>query len=208
MGDLFGIDTERYPMIGDENYMYWGLYAAFTKEEYFARYRPHNHEIVNSIVECFGRPWNVLSLGCGLGFDVERWHELEVPVLGVEITRYAIEQSPVKHLIVHGSAHDLGVFRSQSYELIVVLELMEHLPPEFTEAAISEIRRVGYNKAILTIGRGKADITHINLRSRDEWERLLAPLDRDLQERLSRSLKARRLVDMVWDRVYVMELRQ
>lgn len=207
MSDLFGIDTEKYPMTGSEKYMYWGQHAAFVEEEYYTRYRPHNHKIVDSIIECFGKPRNVLSLGCGLGFDIERWHELRVPVLGVEITRYAIERSLVGHLIVHGSAHDLGVFRSQSYELVVALELLEHLPPELTEAAISDIRRVGYNKAILTIGRGTADITHINLRPREEWERLLAPLDGDLQERLSQSLKAKKLVDMVWDRVYVMELR-
>ncbi|MFC1999182.1 class I SAM-dependent methyltransferase [Chloroflexota bacterium] len=214
MGDLFGIDTEQYPMTGNEEYMYWGDRSrgatghAFTKEEYFARYRPHNHEIVNSIVACCGAPKNVLSLGCGLGFDVERWHELEVPVLGVEITRYAIERSLVGRFIVHGSAHELSIFRTDSYELVLALELMEHLPPEITEAAIAEIRRVGYYKAILTIGRGTSDVTHINLKPREEWERLLGPLDYDLQERLSQHMKDKGLVDMVWDRIYVMELGQ
>jgi len=212
MHKLFGIDIDKYPMTGNEDFMYWGeksrgsIGRAFTKDEYLSRYRIFNHEIADSIVKCYGRPRNILSLGCGLGWDVERFVQLGIDVIGLEITKFAIENSPVGRHIIWGSAHDLSRFSNDEFELVISLELMEHLPPELTNQTISEIRRVGYGRGIFTIGRGHAELTHINIRPRAEWENLLSPIDYSLQKTLSNSLKEKRLVDMVWDRVYVMEL--
>jgi len=208
---LFDIDTEKYPMIGNEQWMYWGeksrgtIGRAFTKQEYFDRYRKHNHEIVNSIVS-YLEPSRVLSLGCGIGFDVERFVQLGIDVIGLEITKEAIAHSPVSNKIIWGSATDLSQFSDRSFDLVLALELLEHLPPELTEQTISEIKRVGCKYGVLTIGRGSQDPTHINLRPREEWIKLLAPMDDLLQQKISNSLKEKKLVDMVWDRVYVMRL--
>lgn len=211
MEKLFDIDKKKYPMVGNEQWMYWGdkskgtIGRAFTKQEYFNRYRKHNHEIVNTIVS-FYKPNRVLSLGCGIGFDVERFVQLGIDITGLEITQDAITNSSVSEKIVWGSATDLSRFSDRSFDLVLALELLEHLPPELTEQAISEIKRVGCKYGILTIGRGSQDPTHINLRPREEWIELLAPMDNLLQQKIGDSLKAKRLVDMVWDRVYVMRL--
>jgi len=209
--DLFGIDKKKYPMVGNEQWMYWGdkskgtIGRAFTKDEYFNRYQKHNHKIVDTIVSLC-EPKNVLSLGCGLGFDVERFVQLGIDVTGIEITKDAIANSPASNKIVWGSATDLSKFSDNFFDIVVSLELLEHLPPELTEQTISEIKRVGCRRGILTIGRGTQDPTHINLRPKEEWIKLLSPIDYLLQDEIGSSLKEKRLVDMVWDRVYVMRL--
>ena len=200
-------------MIGNEDYAYWGKLGVggggekFTKDSYIARYRPHNYKIVDTIVECCGKPKKVLSLGCGLGFDIERLLTIGVYAVGVEVAKHMINSSPMKDKIFSGSASDLSQFSDSEFDLVLALELLEHIPPELTEKTVSEIRRVGNNIAVLTIGRGKADPTHINIRSRNEWEKILVPIDYKLQKCVSNGLKDKRLVDMVWDRVYVMELK-
>ena len=209
--DRFGIDVNKYPMVGNEDWMYWGKRSvgtvgrAFTKEEYFNRYRSHNHKIVDSIVNYYN-PQSVLSLGCGLGFDVERFVQLGVEVIGLEITQAGIDNSPVSEYIVNGSATDLSIFKDKEFDMVLVLEMMEHLPPELTEQTIKEIRRVGRTYGIFTIGRGKQDPTHINLRPREEWTKLLSPVDTKFERFLRDDLKRKQLVDMVWDRVYVARL--
>jgi len=210
--DKFGVDTDKYSVVANEEYAYWGAKGVgggggtFTKKSYFNRYRPYNHKIVDTIVEFYGKPKKAISLGCGIGFDVERFKQLDIDIIGVEIADFMIRESPVRDLIIEGSMTDLSRFDDSTFDLVVCLEVMEHLPPELTEQAIREIRRIGTSKAVLTIGRGKSDPTHINLRPREEWIKLLAPVDSLLQQKISDSLKAKRLVDMVWDRVYVMRL--
>ena len=206
------LDVSKYPMIDNEDYAYWGKLGAgaggtkFTKESYVARYRQYNYNIVDSIIHYYGKPKKVLSLGCGLGLDVERFVALGIDVIGLEIASHMVNNSSVKDRIVKGSATDLSIFTDNEFDLIVALELIEHIPPELTYQTINEIRRVGSNRTVLTIGRSKADPTHINLRPRNEWEKLLSPIDYSLQQNISSSLKKKRLVDAVWDRVYVMEL--
>jgi len=212
VGDLYGIDTEKYPMVDNPDYAYWGKLGVgggggtFTKKSYATRYRPYNHSIVDTIIKFYGRPERVISLGCGVGFDVERFAQLGIDVVGLEIAEHMIEASPVGERIVRGSMTDLSQFRDNEFDLVVCLEVMEHLPPELTEQAISEMRRVGTKRGVLTIGRGKSDPTHINLRPREAWIELLAPMDDQLLAKISNSLKEKRLVDMVWDRVYTMRL--
>jgi SAM-dependent methyltransferase len=209
--DNFGIDSSKYPMIGNPDWMYWGRCSvgtvgrAFTKEEYFKRYRSHNHKIVDSIVAYYN-PQNVLSLGCGLGFDVERFVQLGIDVIGLEITQSGIDDSPVSEYIVNGSATDLSIFNDKEFDMVGALELMEHLPPELTEQTIREIRRVGRTFGVFTIGRGTQDPTHINLRPREEWMKLLSPVDTKFERFLRDDLKRKQLVDMVWDRVYIARL--
>lgn len=213
MDNLFGIDKDKYPMTGNPDYSYWGEKSVnrhtgrlFNKQQYIQRYQLHNHKMIDSVIEFYGKPNKVISVGCGLGWDVERLVQLGVDVVGLEITQEAIDNSTVKNYIVRGSAHDLSRFNDNEFDLVICFELMEHLPPELTEQAIGELRRIGTNRAVLTIGRGSGDPTHINLRPREEWIKLLAPMDNLLQQKISDSLKAKRLVDMVWDRVYVMRL--
>lgn len=210
--NLFGINTKKYPMTGNPEYMYWGeksvgtIGRALTEKEFFERYRVHDHEIVNSIIDYYGIPNRVLSLGCAFGLDIERFVELGVDVVGIEITKFAIDNSRVKDKIIWGSATDLSMFQKNSFDLVLALEVMEHLPPETTQHTINEIKRVGYNQAIFLIGRSKTDPTHINLRPREEWESLLYPSDKEFEKFLSNDFKTKGLVDAVHERVYVMDL--
>lgn len=85
-----------------------------------------------------------LDVGCAQGYLVEALRELGVEALGCDASRFAVE---------HAAPGALGYVRlgdpsrglpaeDGSFDLVTVLETLEHLAPEAVPAALAELRRV------------------------------------------------------------------
>jgi SAM-dependent methyltransferase len=87
----------------------------------------------------------VLDLGSGEGFGAAILADVAAEVVGVDIDKQAVEHSQLNYgrpglSFEVGSATDLSEFGSNSFDLVVAFEVIEHLAEH--EQVMSEIRRV------------------------------------------------------------------
>jgi len=92
----------------------------------------------------FGGARTVLDVGCATGFVVEALRELGLDAQGCDVSRYAVDHATPGargHVRVGDLLAGLS-WSDASFDLVSVLETLEHLPPEHVPAALGELRRV------------------------------------------------------------------
>ena len=77
----------------------------------------------------------ILIIGPGQGLDtlVFRWR-------GFNVTTFDLDESYKPDIL--GSVHDLSVFRDAEFDVAIASHVLEHLPVELLDSAISELSRV------------------------------------------------------------------
>ena len=118
-------------------------------------------------------PQRVLDAGCALGLLVEALRERGVEADGVDISEYAIAQvhDSIKPYCRIGSiAADLG----GRYDLIVCIEVLEHMPAAEADAAIERFAEHTDDVLFSSSPRDYAESTHVNVRPPEEWAEAFA----------------------------------
>ncbi|MEW6553633.1 MAG: class I SAM-dependent methyltransferase [Actinomycetota bacterium] len=89
-------------------------------------------------------PTKVLDVGCAKGFLVGALRSHGMEAWGIDISDYAVRTAPadVKDWLKVGNCTSMD-FPDGSFDLLVVLETLEHIPPTDIEKTIRELRRVG-----------------------------------------------------------------
>lgn len=89
------------------------------------------------------RPASVLEIGTGSGFvsDYLRAH-------GVRVTTYDFDAALSPDVV--GAAQSLP-FVSGSFDLVLCCQVLEHMPPEVSAAALREFRRVSRRHVVLSL---------------------------------------------------------
>jgi SAM-dependent methyltransferase len=129
-------------------------------------------EIADKIIRDL-RPASVLDAGCAMGFLVEALRERGVEAYGVDISEYAISQ-------VHESVSEFCEVRSladglpRRYDLIVSIEVLEHIPPAETSAAIANLCGASDRLLLSTTPDDYAEATHLNVQPAEAWSAALA----------------------------------
>ncbi|MBK8047997.1 MAG: methyltransferase domain-containing protein [Anaerolineales bacterium] len=118
-------------------------------------------------------PQSVLDVGCAYGLLVETLRERGVDAYGIDVSEYAISQAaPVVQPYVHvGSAVEPF---GRTYDLIVTIEVLEHLPPEQAEPAIANICRHTDDVLFSSSPLDYSEITHFNVQPPEIWARHFA----------------------------------
>jgi hypothetical protein len=124
--------------------------------------------IVNDI-----RPGTVLDVGCALGFLVEALRDRDVVAFGVDISEYAIQNvcCDIKPYCWVGRATDLF---PQKYDLIVCIEVLEHLLPLESEQAVENICQHTEDVLFSSTPFDYKEATHFNVRPLEYWGELFA----------------------------------
>jgi 2-polyprenyl-3-methyl-5-hydroxy-6-metoxy-1,4-benzoquinol methylase len=94
-------------------------------------------EVADRIVQTIG-PRSVLDAGCALGLLVESLRDRGVEAFGVDISEYAIGKvrADIQPFCWRGSITDP---LPRKYDLIVSIEVLEHLPRPAAEAALANL---------------------------------------------------------------------
>ena len=113
-------------------------------------------------------PRRVLDAGCALGLLVETLRARGVDAEGIDISPYAISQAheDVTPDLRQGSiGDDLGAL----YDLIVCIEVVEHMPAPEAEAAIANFCRHAGDVLFSSSPLDYGETTHVNVRPPEYW---------------------------------------
>jgi SAM-dependent methyltransferase len=118
-------------------------------------------------------PRTVLDAGCGFGFLVEALRARGVEAQGMDVSAYAIESvhESVRPYCRQGSvASDL----SGSYDLIVTIEVLEHLEPADGANAIASMCAHTRDVLFSSTPFDRKELTHVNVQPPEHWAELFA----------------------------------
>jgi len=119
------------------------------------------------------QPRRVLDAGCAIGLLVETLRARGVDASGIDLSTWAIEHATeaAKPHVREGSI--VEPFEGQ-YDLIVCIEVLEHMPPEEAEKAIANFAAHTGDVLFSSTPFDYKEPTHINVRMPEEWAEAFA----------------------------------
>ncbi len=113
-------------------------------------------------------PRRVLDAGCAMGFLVETLRERGIDARGIDLSDFAISQvhPPIQPFCRVGSiTEDLG----GDYDLIVSIEVAEHMPTRAAEQAIANICAHTGDVLFSSSPVDYREPTHVNVHPPEYW---------------------------------------
>jgi hypothetical protein len=129
-------------------------------------------EIADKIV-CEINPRTVLDAGCAMGFLVEALRQRGVEAFGLDVSDYAIERAhpDIRAYCRLGSVADP---LPQRYDLIVCIEILEHLMPRDGERAVENLCQHSDDVLFSSTPTDYKEATHFNVQPPEYWAGLFA----------------------------------
>lgn len=126
-------------------------------------------------------PATVLDAGCAMGLLVEQLVLRGIDAYGLDVSEYAIGRAP-------DAARDRCSVQSLTepikgqFDLVVTIEVLEHLPPADCELALDHICSVTDTVLFSSSPHDHGEPTHVNVRPPESWAQLFAQrgFERDL----------------------------
>ena len=150
--------------------------AAYTEEIYL----PRDRLVVGVFMSALPNIKRVLVLGCARGYMVQAFREQGVEAFGVDISEWAIANSPdaVKEYLYCGDVCDLSMWKDKEFDLVVALDVLEHIRIPDLYTAIKEAVRVS-DTIVLDVPirpddddpdqSSGTDKTHVSIYSKEWW---------------------------------------
>jgi 2-polyprenyl-3-methyl-5-hydroxy-6-metoxy-1,4-benzoquinol methylase len=119
------------------------------------------------------QPKTVLDAGCAMGFLVEQLRVRGVEAWGMDVSEYAVQN-------VHESIHDYIWVGSvtepfpRKYDLITTIEVLEHLPKEASEQAVTNLCQHTEDILFSSSPLDYKEATHFNVQPVEYWAELFA----------------------------------
>jgi GT2 family glycosyltransferase/SAM-dependent methyltransferase len=118
-------------------------------------------------------PGTVLDAGCALGLLVESLWRRNIEAYGIDISEYAIQNVHPEIRPYCWTGSILEPF-PRKYDLIVSIEVLEHLLPEQADLAVSNLCRHSDDILFSSSPLDYKEITHFNVQSPEYWAELFA----------------------------------
>lgn len=122
-------------------------------------------------------PRTVLDAGCAMGYLVAALRDRGVEAYGVDISEYAISKvrEDVKPYCAVGSLTEpLPEGLPRRYDLVVTIEVLEHLRAEDGKQAIANLCTLSDRLLFSSTPDDFTERTHVNVQQREYWARLFA----------------------------------
>lgn len=118
-------------------------------------------------------PKTVLDAGCAYGYLVAALRDRGVEAFGIDISEYAINQvrNDIKPFCTIGSVLDP---LPRNYDLIICIEVIEHLHPQESIAAIQNLCRFTNDFLFSSTPTDFKEATHFNVQPTNYWAKLFS----------------------------------
>lgn len=123
--------------------------------------------IADRIVEDI-RPRSVLDAGCAMGFLVEALRDRGVEAYGLDVSEYALGQVR-EDIRLYCRRASVTEPLDRDYDLIVSIEVLEHLPAAEAEAAIDNLCEHAGEILFSSTPSDFSEPTHVNVRPTSYW---------------------------------------
>ena len=153
----------------DEFYYATGCGLPYRRDEHWTTFFSR---IADGIVATID-PQSVLDAGCALGLLVEQLRLRDVEAEGLDISEFAIANAPeaVRPFVRVGSvAEPFG----RRYDLIVCIEVLEHMPSEEAERALANFCAHADDVLFSSSPLDFKEATHFNVHPLEHWADLFA----------------------------------
>jgi len=112
---------------------------------YDESYLIRNRGVAARILEAVPPIKTVLVLGAARGYLVKAFHERGISAIGVDISRWAVENcaTGVEDYMYCGDICDLSMWEDEAFDLVVALDILEHIRVPDLYLALDEAARVG-----------------------------------------------------------------
>ncbi|MGB9631937.1 MAG: methyltransferase domain-containing protein [Chloroflexaceae bacterium] len=153
----------------NQHYFRTGCGIPYQRDEHWtAFFGAIAKEIVHRI-----SPRSVFDAGCALGLLVEQLRLLGVDAEGVDISEFAIANAPefVRPFVRVASVTEP---LERRYDLIVCIEVLEHMPPPEAEAAIANLTSYSDDILFSSSPLDFKEATHFNVHPIEHWAELFA----------------------------------
>jgi 2-polyprenyl-3-methyl-5-hydroxy-6-metoxy-1,4-benzoquinol methylase len=126
----------------------------------------------DNIVRDF-QPHTVLDAGCAMGFLVEALRDRGVEAEGIDISEYALSQArdDVKPFLRQAS---LAEPLTRNYDLIVSIEVLEHLTPADAGEAVANLCAKTDQVIFSSTPEDYKEVSHLNVRGSEYWAEMFA----------------------------------
>jgi len=123
--------------------------------------------IADRIVADIG-PRTVMDVGCAMGFLVEALRDRGVEAFGIDISEYALQhvREDIRPYVWKASILEPLPGR---YDLIVCIEVLEHLPPAEVEKAIDHLCQAADDILFSSTPHDFGEPTHLNVQPLEYW---------------------------------------
>jgi SAM-dependent methyltransferase len=113
-------------------------------------------------------PNTILDAGCAMGFLVEALREKGVEAWGVDISEYAIQKA---HAAIQPYCWVGSITKAfpRKYDLIVCIEVLEHLPPQEVEHVIANLCQHTDDILFSSTPLDYKEATHFNVQPPEYW---------------------------------------
>jgi hypothetical protein len=118
-------------------------------------------------------PGTVLDVGCAWGFLVESLRDRSVQAFGVDISPYAIGCAH-PNIQPYCRVGSITASFPQRYDLIVCIEVLEHLYPDEAVQAVANLCRYSDDILFSSTPFDREEKTHFNVQTPDYWAGLFA----------------------------------
>lgn len=156
------------------NKQYYEEYG--NEKQSYSRVEPAFLNAAEKIVQDF-HPKTVLDAGCAWGFLVAALRDLGVEAYGIDISEYAISKvrEDIRPYCVCGSLTEpLPSPLPDRFDLIVTVEVLEHLYAEDGEKAVKNLCALSDHILFSSDPDDYAEPTHFNVQKREYWADLFA----------------------------------
>lgn len=126
----------------------------FYDEDYSTEWKRDDkpQKTIAKMVINYFKPEKVIDIGCGLGNVVKYLHRGGVEANGIDYSQSFINSAPPrlrKYLSV-GDITNID-FNDNSFDLVICMEVLEHLPLKLIDIAIDELKRICKGSIFVTI---------------------------------------------------------
>jgi hypothetical protein len=163
------MNTSNSAEIYDHYYYAHGCGLPYGRTEHYLRFFNRAAEGI-----CTGiQPTTVLDAGCAMGMLVECLRNRKVQAWGIDLSEYAIQNAhpDVRPFLWVGSICEPF---PQKYDLIVAIEIFEHLTPEQAEQAAEVFCQHAPDILFSSTPYDYVEATHLNVQPPEYWAELFA----------------------------------